>query len=881
MNGPGKLVRAERASGRRRAMPTSEIEHETSSWRRAGRLLGALPPCEGRAPRIPQSTRPRRNPVALWIALATLAVAGGAGAQPVSDVLILDTTVSGGVNSVESVEAQALGLTVDVVDAATWGAMTTAQFAQYRAIVLGDRTCSSVSVAQPAIDNRGTWGPAVDGNVFIIGSDPVFHQVQGGRTVTRNGIGFAVDEPETTGAYITTSCYGAVAGVTQLLEPFGAFTPAPAAGCANDVHIVAMHPALGELTDEELSDWNCSIHNGFDAWPNSFLVLAIGQDVPSEYMASDGTTGSPYVLARGAGLVVISDISLAPMDATLPVGSLHTLTATVAEDGEAVVGTTVTFTVIDGPNDGVTGEATTDSDGVASFSYGSDLAGTDTAHAQFLDSQERTQTSNTVTVTWLTEEVDETPPECSGEPADGGFEGSARDTGSGLSSVALQEGAWNLTLSVDPFEPGTTDPVGFSAQRADSQLDASGTVVATDREGNQCSVDVNLPGDGVVPVAAFADETTDVEVYVGEAGRAAFVAALTDGMPILNVSNRMAVSELGRFDPDTCPDAGSPIPREFKAWDVHLGMGVAYIAAGFCGVLVVDVSGAFQPGFVPKLIGQIDTPGYAFDVVVQTRGEPPVTRAYVADAYGGLSVYRVLPTMPVSGQLIGTLGAGSIPLGPPSFGIAVDVEVEDDGEVCTAYVAWSEGFGVVDCTPPAAPSLLAFVNTNASGTPWTESTSFPQDVELDRERWIAYVSHLDGGLLPFDVSDRSSPVFLGDEVVPTDSQFNEAFVNGDRVYVTEGNGLAFFEDEPENGLFEVAGSPLDMGGPAGSQAIDVEVKLGVAYVSLANNVAETGGLAIVVVEPPPPPPCGLLGIEPFVLLAGLRGLRRLRARARA
>src|SRR5712692_9327127 len=60
-----------------------------------------------------------------------------------SDVLILSTTVTNGTNSLEAQAAQALGLTVNVVDPATWGGMTTTDFASYKAIVLGDPTCQS------------------------------------------------------------------------------------------------------------------------------------------------------------------------------------------------------------------------------------------------------------------------------------------------------------------------------------------------------------------------------------------------------------------------------------------------------------------------------------------------------------------------------------------------------------------------------------------------------------------------------------------------------------------------------------------------------------------------------------------------------------------
>src|SRR5207244_4225431 len=110
---------------------------------------------------------------------------------------------------------------------------------------------------------------------------------------------------------------------------------------------------------EALSHWECSAHEAFEEWPADFQVLVINSDIGQNYTASDGTVGGPYILARGA--TVISHISLTPLTAENPVGTPHTVTATVTENEEPVVGTTVTFTVIAGPNKGVTGTGVTNS----------------------------------------------------------------------------------------------------------------------------------------------------------------------------------------------------------------------------------------------------------------------------------------------------------------------------------------------------------------------------------------------------------------------------------------------------------------------------------------------------------------------------------------
>jgi hypothetical protein len=322
--------------------------------------------------------------------------------------------VSGGLGSEEAQAAIAEGLTVDVVNAAQWAALTQADFASYRAIILGDATCTTVGAVAAAVANAHVWGPVINGNVIIQGSDPVFHSGQGGSQFTAGAVKFAVDKAGKTGAYISLSCYyhdtPAFTPVTLLdgISP-GGFS-VRGVGCFNDVHIVASHPALSGITDATLSNWSCSVHEAFDRWPADFEVLAIAQGIGSEvFTASDGTQGTPYILARG--VTAISDISLAPVEATNQVGTSHALTATVTTDtpapGTPVVATTVTFTVEAGPNVGTSGTALTDATGVASFSYTSNgLVGDDIIRARFTDSAGRVQTSNLATKHWVNTDRD-------------------------------------------------------------------------------------------------------------------------------------------------------------------------------------------------------------------------------------------------------------------------------------------------------------------------------------------------------------------------------------------------------------------------------------------------------------------------------------------
>lgn len=248
-----------------------------------------------------------------------LGVCLGTGAQLVhaitapdaNSVLILDATVTGGAASVEATQASVLGLTPVVVDAATWAATTASEFASFQALILGDATCNpDVAAIAAAEANRAVWSPVVTGNIIVIGTDPVYHSgsIPGAVTLINQGINYAA-AAATTGAYIDLSCYyhAAPAGTpVPVLDQFGAFTVVGQGGCPMASHIIAVHPALVGLTDADLSNWSCSAHEGFElGWPSDFLPLVISTDISSQYVAPDGTSGAPYIMARGEDLAPI------------------------------------------------------------------------------------------------------------------------------------------------------------------------------------------------------------------------------------------------------------------------------------------------------------------------------------------------------------------------------------------------------------------------------------------------------------------------------------------------------------------------------------------------------------------------------------------------
>jgi LPXTG-motif cell wall-anchored protein len=332
-----------------------------------------------------------------------LGVAGGetpAGALT-GKALVLDSSVAGGAGSIEAQAAAALGLTVEVKSDAEWAAMTGADFSSYRVVILGDPNCSNTTAPATVAANAATWGPAVNGNVVLVGTDPEVHP-PGGTALTNSAIAFAAAAEGQTGMYATLSCYyhGVPAGTpVDMLNGFGTFT-VTGVGCFDDSHIVASHPALTGLTDADLSNWSCSVHEAFDSYPAAFTVLAIAEGAAGvQYAAADGTTGVPYILARGLGLSA-SDISLSPPTSSFATGGTATLTAEVKSGGVAQASVAVTFTAAaGGPNAGATLSCTTGVDGKCSATYVSNSPGTDTWTASFT-ANGVTQTSNVASVEW-------------------------------------------------------------------------------------------------------------------------------------------------------------------------------------------------------------------------------------------------------------------------------------------------------------------------------------------------------------------------------------------------------------------------------------------------------------------------------------------------
>jgi len=240
------------------------------------------------------------------------------------------------------------------------------------------------------------------------------------------------------------------------------------------------------------------------------------------------------------------------------------------------------------------------------------------------------------------------------------------------------------------------------------------------------------------------------------------------------------------------------------SYDVEVVGGVAYVADGWSGLRIVDVSDLAAP----VELGALDTPYHADNVEVA--GD----LAYIA---GGSRLHVIDvsdPSAPVEIGSLGTAGAGR-------------VQVADD----LAYVA-AGGFGlrIIDVSDPTLPVELGALDTPGNAA----------DVEVMGN--LAYVvTYLyDGygyfvGLKIFDVSDPFAPVELGAVATPGLAWHVE--VVGNLAYVT-GDGLRIIDvSDPQ--------SPVALGG-----ALAPAENIGAVVGDLAYVAAGRSGLLIVDVSNP-------------------------------
>lgn len=256
-------------------------------------------------------------------------IANASPAPNANSVLILGSTTQNATSSsIEAYEAAKAGFTVVVANDADWSAMTTEDFASYREIVFADGMCSGNSSLRAAIANQDVWGPAVTGNVIVMGDHPGSSArfTTTAQDFVQNALQFA-GAAGSTGAYITLGCYMSSSKPIDVpvLKPFGQFSVVQQNGCSDSAHLVAADPSLSALDDSNMSGWKCTSDAEFTNWAGPFTPLVVATSVPGQFVdASTGGIVSPYILVRGAQVTSLTTLQAAPsnpgtQNASLPV----------------------------------------------------------------------------------------------------------------------------------------------------------------------------------------------------------------------------------------------------------------------------------------------------------------------------------------------------------------------------------------------------------------------------------------------------------------------------------------------------------------------------------------------------------------------------------
>ncbi len=313
-------------------------------------VAGAIPAAAASPPLAPRAAAPIVKPASPYagqvlILCSTLLIA---------DRNCADATTGRYYNEAQAV--QNLGLPFSVLTNDQWDALTAQDFASARAIILGDPGCGSLTAVSAAVSNASVWGPAITGNVIVIGADPMLHfnfgSSSGAKQITDDGIQLATSTPGFPGAYISLSCYYSQAlPNTPIPLLNNAFDPlhnsfTVQATDADAVTVVGVNSFLTADTSASLSNWGSTSHEGFDSFPAPFTVFAtvlVGGvcacAVPIQQAAAVASqettpipTEVPFILLRGSLALpaitppptgwIIGDVRDSLTNAVVPGGTL-------------------------------------------------------------------------------------------------------------------------------------------------------------------------------------------------------------------------------------------------------------------------------------------------------------------------------------------------------------------------------------------------------------------------------------------------------------------------------------------------------------------------------------------------------------------------------
>jgi hypothetical protein len=378
------------------------------------------------------------------------------------------------------------------------------------------------------------------------------------------------------------------------------------------------------------------------------------------------------------------------------------------------------------------------------------------------------------------------------------------------------------------------------------EIVAEATVDETPMVSNQALV---LWGSGMYPVSDWS-EAIDLWTYEDDEGTEhtiAFLAAQTDGVHVLDVTNPLNAQLLGAYQPESCDTDGDT--STFFADEVTFveAQQAIHVAAGACGVHVVDVSGARNPddinrpqAFAPQLLEVYDRHvkySGAWAEAVAANDEIACVADYDALRIFDVSEFDGDPTTSDVGAPL-----ASIELDPDDGGPVANVALYQDGGQLLALVAVGDGMLVVNVHVPSSPAIVS----SYEHPPELGPNAISQDIAVDPLRSRVLLPAWVGGLSVVDVGDTAAP---GDiDTLPTSVPgvaYYTAVPYEGLIYATEGTAGLRVLDLVEGVLEPVeSADPIDVSTPGVDWTWDVAVADCVAYVTFGNLDTGQGGLQL-------------------------------------
>jgi hypothetical protein len=236
-------------------------------------------------------------------------------------------------------------------------------------------------------------------------------------------------------------------------------------------------------------------------------------------------------------------------------------------------------------------------------------------------------------------------------------------------------------------------------------------------------------------------------------GNKAYIAAGSEGLIILDISNPSEVIRLGQFATNN------------YLYEVALSNDgtTAYLAEGK-SLVIIDVT---DPANITELnrINAGET-GYIEAVTLSPDGN----QAYIANGWTGFHILNVSDPLQLS-----QLGFFA------TQGYVGDITVSADNRKVYIADVWN-GVIIMDVTTPATPTLIAQFSPLSAST----GKGFSRNIVLSDTGSTAYVIDSTDGLLILDLTDPSQPTLLGQYLNPLGVAADIArSADGSKVYIAD------------------------------------------------------------------------------------------------